>query len=645
MVISAIKRMVKFRMLTLQKMSIIIIETVSISGGKIMDDQSGANRHRIKDIIRDSFSSIRYGFTPIVSFELIYRLAIIYLIIPFRTFILNQAIKLSGMQYVTTYNLAEAVTKPLILLAAFFCLIINMFFFVYEISFLTLSFNQSHYRKPIGIIRMIEISFKDALRSIKPKNCLIMIFVSVLIPISENLMSSSLNSYISIIPDYISYMTSSNIFLLILICILYAAVLFIFIKYLFIFFDYALFDRDLYLSAKTSSDMTKGRKARTILLIFAAQLFYSVIIYAAKSLIIFLISIISYTFVNDKSLYTLLLTVNNVTGKILSFASLTLTIITGYSIISVLYYRYMKDSDLEFPPCYEPRDNIRIRRNRQFRAGIITISILLTIFTSYCNISMGIDNNLHEAMIMAHRGSSIGIPENTMPAFEKAVELHADYIELDVQETSDGVIVVTHDTNFKRCTGYNGNVWQMTYDEIEQLNAANYLGDKYPITRIPSLDSVIQYCQGKIKMNIELKSNGHETHLEESVADLIKKYDMEKQVVITSFTADCLEKFKDLMPDVPCGYIVDIAAGNYVDMKCADFFSVDYKSITKNLVALIHSRNKTINAWTVDSSSAMDNMINIGVDSLITNDPVTAREEIISSSDPLSKLLYSISSQ
>lgn len=139
-----------------------------------------------------------------------------------------------------------------------------------------------------------------------------------------------------------------------------------------------------------------------------------------------------------------------------------------------------------------------------------------------------------DTLTMAHRGSSYEAPENTMLAFKNAVKATADYIELDVHETKDGEIVVIHDDNLKRTTGVNKKVYNMTYDEIKDLDAGSYFGDEeeFKKCRIPTLEEVMSYTKGKIKLNIEIKLSAYEPDLVEGVAALIENMIIKMNVML-----------------------------------------------------------------------------------------------------------------
>ena len=115
--------------------------------------------------------------------------------------------------------------------------------------------------------------------------------------------------------------------------------------------------------------------------------------------------------------------------------------------------------------------------------------------------------------VSAHRGGARKAPENTMSAIKYAVDSMSDYAEIDVQETSDGEIVLMHDTNLKRTTGLNASIWTLTYDEISQLDAGVRFNKKFRGEQIPKLEEVIAYAKGKINLNIEVKYNGHNQNI------------------------------------------------------------------------------------------------------------------------------------
>lgn len=226
--------------------------------------------------------------------------------------------------------------------------------------------------------------------------------------------------------------------------------------------------------------------------------------------------------------------------------------------------------------------------------------------------------------ITAHRGYSAQAPENTLPAFRYAIECgKADYVELDVQETADGILVLAHDANLKRCTGRNVRVSDLTYAEISVLDASrDYRGpgvSEFSGVKIPTLQEVMELCRGNIGMNIEVK--GTTPHLTEKVVQLIKKLGMEEECMISSSRYSVLKKAKELEPNLKCGYIMSVGAGSYYDLPAADFFSIEAEFVTREIVNELHLRGKEIHVWTVNQTKYLEKMLQLGVDNIITDEP------------------------
>ena len=157
-------------------------------------------------------------------------------------------------------------------------------------------------------------------------------------------------------------------------------------------------------------------------------------------------------------------------------------------------------------------------------------------------------------LVIAHRGASGTAPENTMAAFRQAVEMGADMIELDVQRTKDGQVVVIHDATLERTTNGSGAVRELTYAEIEQLDAGSWFGEgqEFAGERVPLLKEVLEFTKGKCALNIEIKNIPYaDPGIEQAVVDLLHETGFLEQVIISSFDHSCLHRIARLEPNVP----------------------------------------------------------------------------------------------
>lgn len=231
------------------------------------------------------------------------------------------------------------------------------------------------------------------------------------------------------------------------------------------------------------------------------------------------------------------------------------------------------------------------------------------------------------SQIAAHRGFSSAAPENSLPAIELAIDFMADYVEIDVQCTSDGQVVLFHDTTVKRFTGKNTKVSDMTLAEIEQIDLGEGYGEEYAGTSVPTLGDALEYARGRIGLIIELKRNEVSDDLAEKVVGLVEKYGMENSCLFQSADYRYLYQLKTINPDLTCGMIVSLALGDaYTSNPNVDFFSVRSAFITGSVVSKIRKSGKQIYAWTVDTREEMERMKRLSVDMVITDYPILARE-------------------
>ena len=266
-------------------------------------------------------------------------------------------------------------------------------------------------------------------------------------------------------------------------------------------------------------------------------------------------------------------------------------------------------------------------------SGLLTIAALTLNVSYFYSIATG-NSNLqltlfHKPTITAHRGLSAKAPENTLYAFSDAIDAGADMIELDVQQTKDGVLVVLHDQDLQRTTGMNRNIWDVTYDEIRDLDAGSWFDPAYANARIPTLEETLQFIDGRIRLNIEIKPTDHTSPtLEQDVADLITKYGYTDNCWVTSFSYSSLKRIKETNPDIRTGYIMSVAYGQFYSLKYADAFSLNKVFVTSQVVNSAHQAGKQVFAWTVNSVSEVRSLCNLHVDSIITDDPIMVQDVV-----------------
>lgn len=262
--------------------------------------------------------------------------------------------------------------------------------------------------------------------------------------------------------------------------------------------------------------------------------------------------------------------------------------------------------------------------NKRILITLTTILFSVMIFYTSFN-SIYTSNKVHNVSVTAHRGYNSLAPENSMPAINYAVEYVADYVEIDVMTTKDNKIVVFHDSSTKRFDKNNRKIKDMTLEEVKNVDIGLAFDMKsdlsvhlYQGEKVPTLEEVFKEFKGKIKFNIELKPNGKNDTLEKEVAKLIKQYDMEKYVVISSLDYNSIEKFKNENVDVKEGYILTFGIGDFTKLD-VDFISIEYGMLSKELVDTMHRLGKEVHVWTLNKEEEIINAASLGVDNIITD--------------------------
>jgi glycerophosphoryl diester phosphodiesterase len=219
----------------------------------------------------------------------------------------------------------------------------------------------------------------------------------------------------------------------------------------------------------------------------------------------------------------------------------------------------------------------------------------------------------------AHRGFCARYPENTILAFQKALEVRCDGIELDVHLAADGEVIIIHDEELDRTTSGRGFVKDMAYGEMRKLDAG---GGQH----VPTLDEYFDLVEKlPIVTNIELKNSifWYEG-MEEKIIGKIRGRGLGDRIIFSSFNHYSILKCKKLAPEIRCGFLTwewIIDAGAYTGKNSVECYHPEFNSLTEEAVAEIHGRGIDINAYTVNRKKDMERLLSLGVEGIITNDP------------------------
>lgn len=227
--------------------------------------------------------------------------------------------------------------------------------------------------------------------------------------------------------------------------------------------------------------------------------------------------------------------------------------------------------------------------------------------------------------IIAHRGAAGSRPENTLASIRQAVDDRADWVEIDVQETADGEVVVAHDSDFMKLAGVNLKIWDATMADLADIDIGTWFDPSYSDERTPTLSQALEAVKDRSKLLIELKYYGHDVDLESRVVRIVEEANMVHDIAVMSLKIDGIRKMQALRPDWRYGILAATAIGDLAALN-ADFLAVNTGQVSLPLIRRVHRQGKQIYVWTVNDPLTMSRMISMGVDGLITDEPALARQ-------------------
>lgn len=215
--------------------------------------------------------------------------------------------------------------------------------------------------------------------------------------------------------------------------------------------------------------------------------------------------------------------------------------------------------------------------------------------------------------VVGHRGARLLVPENTLPSFEKAIELGCDRTECDVRLTADGVLVVMHDETVDRTTNGTGLVSELTLDEIRSLDAGNG-------AQVPTLEEVLELVAGRIRLLCELKGEGTAA----PAVAMVREHGLVDEVVFTCFDFDRLAEARALGKDLALGGILSAPSAPAIDRLVAlgaVSVGVQYEKLDEAFIHYVRARGLFIRAWNPNSEADIRRVVAMRPDGVSSDRP------------------------
>lgn len=581
----------------------------------------------MKKIAKETWQMLRLNLKNILLFELLYRIVTIPLYLQLLNRGVRFALRMAGYRYLTAANIGFFMIKPWTLVLTAGLIVTGTLFLTLEIAGLITAFEGAAYGQRLTPLSILWGGLKKISEEIRRKNielCGVVLVHYFLIQIC--LIARAL---IRIRPvNFVIQETINEPWMQILLVVLVTVCALAAVSSMFVFYGCMVEQKSFRDSLNRSRTILHGHMFRFVAVIVGGNAGVILLVLLVYMLSVAAAAVFVVLFANTRLALALLFSVASRLEMLAIGAGGILLMVVHFCILSVMYYQYGNRHTEKQRRDFNYLNGTGIGRKR---AGIaIGAVMLLSLFyisdlvyngSAFLNASL-----LSEIRITAHRGSSKTAPENTLPALYAAIEEMADYAEIDVQLTADGVVVLGHDSSLRRVGGVSRSISSLTWEELQEIDVGSWFSESFSGETTPSLDAVMEVCKGKINLNIEIKNAGKNSELPQKVVELIQRHGMEEQCVVTATSLPYLARVKELDPQLHTGYIVSAAYGDFYSNDAVDFISIRYNFVTESLVAKVHEQGKAVHAWTVNSKNEIERMQMLKVDNVITDYPVRARE-------------------
>lgn len=576
------------------------------------------------------FSSVKSVFSTnlgcILLYVLLYTIFAVLFFDTVSTVGLRLEMMLAGIEYIGPDTLFPLLVNMKTLPITFlFCLLLLVASLI-EIAGILHACSMGLIGKKTSVPCMLTAALHATKRALYPKNWLLLLFLLILMPMT-GIFALSGSLFCVEIPEFIMDYITANGTLNIAYKVFYVILLFVEATFIFSLNIFVMEKKTFLKSCKQSFALIKGNYLRVVLFLLVAALVSAGFFVCLSALVSEGISAVAGWFgagaISQTALSDSALPIAK--GILIS----VLNPVVNLTVLTVMYFQLIEERD---ELIRTTRHNFNDKKpSRPLAVGIIAFAVLVV--GAFGWLHQNDIATFHQASqrpaIVAHRGDSILAPENTMPAFRLAVMEKLEWVELDVQQTKDGVVIVSHDDDLTRVARKTLFVHELTYAETQELDVGSWFSPEFSDVRLSTLDEVLDLFQDTdIKLQIEIKINGFEDHLEEKVLASIDAHGMQDQTIITSLQPEPLKRILELDPDRITTYSMYVAGEGVEHIAFSKYLTIEESNFTKDLVDRIHAEGKTCFAWTANTEDTIQYLVDCGVDGILTDNPLLIRNAL-----------------
>lgn len=531
--------------------------------------------------------------------------------------------RFSDTTFIATANWREVFFNPVSMLLMIVFAIIITLFSLFEIAGLLHVFSVAQIGRETNLTSMFMAGLRACRKALHPKNWLLILFVLVLFPLTKVLPLSG-STFKLILPGFVNQTIDYTSSLSVLYNVSYIILIVFLTFYIFSINSFVMQKKSFRQSCSQSRRLVRTHFFETLLTMILLTVILNFLINSVSSIIVINVKeFVSFLSRNKGNVVAKSDAVGTYTYVLRQILKSYISPAVNHAAITVLFYRYIEEKG---GLSVLSGDTFKIEKPSKKFTYIFT-GIMVVFFAAsgiyFANRYSYLGESVDKPYVCAHRGDNVNAPENTMPAFELAASENLKWLELDVHQTSDGVIVCNHDHTTKRTHGVNLLIHDHTYQELTRFELGSWMPGKFEGVRMTTLKSALELAKANnMNVQVELKGLPSDAGFEENVLKVINETGMHDNVMIIAQNADRLKRIKELDPTITKGYCMVIAIGDLKDIDYTDNVTIEETNVTPELVRRMHAEGKKVFCWTVDLDDTVQYLVSCGVDVIGTDDPM-----------------------
>jgi glycerophosphoryl diester phosphodiesterase len=580
------------------------------------------------NLIKDSLKDFRKSYRKLFLFAVIYMFISSLIFVPMIASIFNRMLRIMGSNYLLNSDVYNITLSYKVFLSIVAISILSLYILYIEFSVFLIIAQKVYFNKKISIADAFITSIR---KTSKLLGLGVLHFIPILLiiaPFFSSTIAPSMLLSINVRKIITNRVFDTYYFTIIYFLFLFLGI-YLILRWIFTLHFILIEGMSIKDSLKYSLSITKRNKVKILFTLLLANTIVIFIAIVVSASITYIPSVMT---VRNTLLERYLITFSSFLTYI--FTMLLMPINTIF--ITRLYYKIHKERNIIL------NDNLKVYSSKllnslekfffkffRLRKGLLFSLFLIYITGSFLlNYTLTKDVLRWNVMVIGHRGDMYNAPENSMSSVISAINIGVDAVEIDVQMTKDGIIVLNHDFDLKRVAGVPFRVSDLTYDEISKLEIGAHFSEQFLGERIPTLLEVLLEVKGKTKLVIEIKPYGPSSLLAEKVVELIEELDMVDQCYIQSFEYAILKEVRKLNSDIKIAQILYVAAGNLSALD-VDIYTINQSMLSHEFIKNAQKNGRKVWVWTVNNERNIRDVLRYDIDGIITGYPEMVRNALV----------------